>query len=394
MVEVIANPPFTLYVVSHPEYCLGKRVANLLLDHFGSHRYRNVAGGASVRVIFRNTMAPGSQVPLSIDWDSSDTTAAVILLDGKLVRDPTWVQYVRDLAAEAEDRGYSARLIPVSMEEGTLVEIDLEENAPQWHAWTGTDEERGQRLVRDLTYEFSRMLRHHLTQLQHPSDGDIGLRQYLEKVQVFLSHSKHDNYGERVASEIRGWLLSDTALAVFLDVTDIPAGVSFESVINLAIGDGVMVAIYTDSYSSREWCRREVIRAKRVNVPMLLVDCLQTVDERSFPYLGNVPFLRIDPDTMDRLDQIASCLLDEVFKDFLWRCRVEGLRCSNPQTLFLAHAPELASLTSLPEGPDGTERNIVYPYPPLGAEEVQLFSDVAQDVKLYSLTQWLAEKTK
>ena len=128
---------------------------------------------------------------------------------------------------------------------------------------------------------------------------------------------------------------------------------------------------------------------------MLVVDCLQDVDKRSFPYLGNVPWIRMNPETIDRLDYITEYLLDEVFQDFLWQCRVEGFRNGSPHTTFLARAPELLSLATHPQVSTGTaavsEWDIVYPGPPLDAQEKQLFAAVVSDVRVYSLTEWLAE---
>ena len=165
------------------------------------------------------------------------------------------------------------------------------------------------------------------------------------------------------------------------------------SVLDDSIQDSAVVSIYTDSYSSREWCRHEVLEAKRMNVPMLMVDCLQTVDERSFPYLGNVPVVRMDPSRacIAEIGQIMGRLLDEVFKGFLWRCRIEGLRKSHPEAHYIAHPPELISVAGLPARVREGERSIVYPDPPLGEEEVQLFAEVAHDVRLHSLGEWLAE---
>ena len=393
MNEATTGSPFMLYIVWHPEYTHGENVAKFLHDHFGSHRFRYVSGGAQVRVMFRYAVAPGSREPLPIRWSSSDTTAVVVCLDRALAGDSAWVQYVRNVEEQAEERGFGARLIPVTMEEG-VSHIGIASQALCWQDWSRPDDgEKEQRLTRELTYAFSRMLRHRLTQLRSANDGQPALGQYLAKVRVFLSHSKHDDYGEVVAQKMRRWLSDNADLAAFLDIIDIPPGISFESVIDYRVGDSVMAAIYTDSYSSREWCRREVVRAKRLHVPMVVVDCLKTVDERSFPYLGNVPSVRMDPETLDSIERVAGCLLDEVFKDFLWKCRVEGLRKAYPLTTFLPRAPELISLASRPAASIGTEWEIVYPGPPLSTQEAQLFADVASDVSIYSLTEWLAEKT-
>ncbi len=392
MLEATDRPPFVLYVVSHPGYVPEANVAELIRRHFGTDRYSNIVGGAGVSVLFRNANIPGSVTPLLIDWDEADATAAVILLNSALANDSAWMQYVRELIEEGESRGFSARVFPIAMEPDVLEglwDFPHDIQALRWDRWAGSDAEREQRLLRELTYEFSRMLRHRLA--QGTGNGEDDLRRYRENIRVFLSHSKHDKQGEPVARSVRDWLHDNSALSSFLDVYDIPAGISSSAVIFDSIRDGVMVAIYTDSYSSREWCRHEVIEAKRRNIPMLVVDCLQTIDVRSFPYLGNVPVIRMDPESRDQIDQVAGLLLDEVFKDFLWRCRTERFRTSFPHTTFMTRSPELISLAALPDNAGGAERQIVYPDPPLSAEEVRLIADVRHDVHLRSFRQWQGE---
>lgn len=386
MEEFNTDPPLALHVVWHPESADGEYIGGILLDHFGSHRYMYVSGGDRVRVMFRNAIAPGAHEPLPIDWDGARTSAVLVLLDNTLVKDQSWLNYTQKLV---EATGFRVRVIPVALEAGALG-IGLVEQALKWHDWpeTGVDKER--RLFRELKYAFSLMLRHQLAELRHPLEDRDALGDYLEKVRVFLSHSKHDAFGESTARKLRRWLNENSDMATFLDIRNIPPGVPFDSVINYEVANSVMVAIYTDSYSSREWCRREVVRAKRLGVPMLTVNCLQEFDERFFPYLGNVPSVRMDPETMDRLGYVADYLLDEVFKDFLWQCRVEGFRKLFPETNFLARAPELILLASRPEASIGTNWDIVYPGPPLSTEEIDLFADISGDVRLYSLIEWLA----
>lgn len=213
----------------------------------------------------------------------------------------------------------------------------------------------------------------------------------MQKVNVFLSHSKHDEHGECIANAIKLWLGKEVQLSAFLDIQDIPAGVSFESAIQHSIEESVMAVIYTDSFSSRDWCQREVLHAKRLQVPILVVDCLHNVDERSFPYLGNVPSLRMDPESMDRMAYIASRLLDEMFKSLLWRLHVKYLGKSLANTTFMPHAPELVSLITRPELKRSDEWRIVYPDPPLGEQESQFITNLGQQIRLHSLTQWLSE---
>lgn len=386
MVEMISQLPFTLYVAWYPGNVVGAAIAERLHQHFGSDRYRYIVGGAGVSVLFRSTTAPGYATPIPIVWDDADATAVVLLVDEMLASDPDWVRYIHTLVDDAESKGLGARVFPVTMATGVL-DIGLEVQALRWDHWVGSDEEKEQRLLREIICEFSRMLRHQLGKLEHPDSPD-SLEGYLKNVRVFLSHSKHDEHGITVAKAVRDWLHDNSLLSSFLDVYDIPAGLPFTAVMDHNILIGVLLAIWTDSYSSRQWCRHEVIEAKRNNTPMLVVDCLEAVDERALPYLGNVPVIRMNPNRRDRIEQVVGLLLDEVFKDFLWRCRVERLRQSHPHVSFMARPPEMISLSSLPHGTVEHRQTIVYPDPPLSTEESSLLLDVVPSLQMYSLMQW------
>lgn len=98
--EIMNQPPFTLYVISHPECAKGKRIATQLHRRFGTNRYRNVVGGAGVTVLFRNNSAPGAATPLPIDWNEADIIAIVVLADSALANDAAWTRYVKDVAGD------------------------------------------------------------------------------------------------------------------------------------------------------------------------------------------------------------------------------------------------------------------------------------------------------
>ena len=323
-----------IYVVWHPNYSEGSKIAELVHKHFRGERYKGVLGNMELRVVFRSSPASNEASPLAIDLDEAETTAVIVLAESELVGDSGWVDYIHNLAERTEDKGFGSRLFPVMLEEKEL-NIKITEQALRWYSWEGTDAERGQRLVWELVYEFSRILRHYLSHLRHPEVDAKGLGNYLEKVQIFLSHSKHDSDGELIAKSIRDWLHQNSGLSSFFDMIDIPAGVRFQDVLYHQVKRSVVVAVHTDSYSSREWCRREIIEAKIQNVPMIVINCMTDIDERGFPYMGNVPIVRMDPDKTGRIEVVIGRLLDEVFKDFLWQCCVELAGRSNSGALFM-----------------------------------------------------------
>ena len=377
------KPLFTLYVAWHPSNPMGDAVAELLRQRFGPDRYSDIAGGPGLSVLNRSESAPGTLTPLSVDWDESDVTAAVVLVDAALARDPAWQTYVKELRRHAAADEFHNRLFPVQMETDHHL-ISQEEQALRWDQWTGSDEEKQERLVRDLTHEFIRMLRHHLDTLKQPDATKRRLEKNLEKFPVFISHTKQDDDGTIIAGDIRDWIHKNSGLSSFFDFHDIPPGMSFKKVLLHSVATNAVLVVHTDAYSSRVWCRREVIEAKRHQVPMVVVDCLCSTDPRSIPYMGNVPIVRMNPKKRDRIGVVVGRLLDEAFRDLLWRCRVEPFRAARPDVAFVSRPPELISL-ALPRG----QIRIVYPDPAMGADDALLFSAIAPNVNTHSLTEWL-----
>ena len=389
--EMATHPLFALYVTWHPSYREGRKIADRLRKHFGRDLYRSVVEGRGMSVLERSEPPPGARLPLPIDWDDAEFTAVVVLAEGTLVGDREWAGYVRDISQTAHEKGIPASFFPVTMDRRGL-ELEIVQQALRWDEWDGSDADRTRRLMSDLTHEFCRMLRHRLDHTGSTADGEVSPGRYLEKIQVFLSHSKHDDNGESVAQSIRDWIHEHSPLASFFDVRDIPPGQPFGDVLLHQIGaSGAVVAVHTDSYSSREWCRREIIEAKRRLVPMLVVDCLQDVDPRGMAYLGNVPVVRMESGRTGRIATIASCLLDEIFRTWLWRCRVEPFRPDSPSVLFTARPPELIALAAVPSGTGDSAPAIVYPEPMLSADEERLFRAISPGVRMQTLTDWLEE---
>lgn len=380
----------SVYIVWHPNYSKGSDIAELIRKHFRDGRYKNVLGDIGLSVVFRSSPVPDAETPLDIDLDEAETTAIIVLAESVLAGDAAWRKYVDRLIHDAEAKGLGSQVFPVTLEKAGS-DIGANVQALRWNCWKGNDTERGQRLIRELSYEFSRMLRHYIERLKHLEEDAKALERYLEKVQIFLSHSKHDSDGKRLAQKISRWLQQSSGLSKFFDELDIPAGTRFSDVLDLEVKRSAFVAMHTDSYSSREWCRREIIEAKRWNVPMIVVNSMRDVDERGFPYMGNVPIVRMAPNKTDRIEKVIGRLLDEVFKDFLWRCRIELTGHAGSDVLFMSRHPELISLANLLARTDVANPMIVYPDPPLGDEEEQLFQKIAPHVRLQNLTQWLTE---
>lgn len=382
--------PFLKIVVAwHPDFLEGQVMARSLYEHYRRDLFDNVAGGTGLPVLYRSTPALATGLPMAIDLSDSETSAVFLLVDDHLLEDAEWLAWSMSLIEEVEAKGLSARVFPVAIS-SLATKASIGAQAIRWDKWTDlTPEHRLTRLMSDLSYQICRMLRLYLGKLSKPLDDDEELLQYLQKVEIFLSHSKHDADGERLATEIRSHLQSFSDFETFFDVINIPAGLQFDKVMLLKVRVSAVVAIHTDSYSSREWCRREIIEAKRGNAPLVIVDCIQDRDERGFPYLGNVPIIRMDPVLADRFDVVLLRLLDEVMKAFLWDCQLSLYGAKKAaDTVFVPRPPELIMLSNLDLTSGGVA--LVYPEPPIGAEEEELFHAIAPGVELLSMSEWRA----
>lgn len=385
------GPLFALHLIWHPLYSGGQEIANYLRIHYSRDLYKIVGEEHGVDVLERSDPVSDAPTPLPIDWDNAEFTAIVALTESMMVNDHEWVNYIRDIAQEAQARGHSVGFFPVTMD-SRGVEMEVDQQALRWDIWKTTEADRNRRLTSGLTHEFCRMLRHHLDELRSPAGEEVSFQRYLEKIQIFISHSKHDNDGELLAGNIRDWIHKYSPLASFFDVHDIPAGQPFHNVILDQIDAGAVIAVHTDSYSSRKWCRREVIEAKRRQVPMIVVDCVRDTDPRGIPYLGNVPIIRMEPNEKGRVGEVEGCILDEIFRTWLWLCRVGQHLVDSPSVLFTARPPELILLAALPLGSDELNRIIVYPEPLMGADEERLFMEIVPSVRVQTLTEWLEER--
>ena len=115
----------TIYVVWHPNYSNGSKIAELIRRHFRSERYKNVSENVELSVFFCSNPAPNAAFPLAIDLDEAETTAVIVLAESELVRDSEWVDYILNLAERTESIGLGSRLFPVMLEEAGLgIEID------------------------------------------------------------------------------------------------------------------------------------------------------------------------------------------------------------------------------------------------------------------------------
>ncbi len=192
----------------------------------------------------------------------------------------------------------------------------------------------------------------------HPTDEDA------PPVTIFLSHAKIDvGKPPSVVNSLLDHLKAKQPEKTWFDSGDIASGSRFAKAIEDGVSDSALLAIVTDSYSSRSWCRREVLLAKHHQRPFVIVDALQDREVRRFPYAGNAPVIRWRDEPLDAVDSLLRETLRHAYAEEMLRQR------ARPGDAILPAGPELLTVV---------HRNrttpVLYPDPPLGTEELAVLS--------------------
>ena len=383
------RPILALHVLWHPSFTRGKEFAEKMREHYMGDLFETVGGDSGISVVHRSEPEANSDTPLPIVWNTADMTAVVVMQDSFMCGDSGWRRHLRDISTESGNRYDCNRVIPVIMDKS---EPMMGGQALIRDGCRPDDADCRQWLFSSITHEFCRMLRNRIEHGKSSDEKSRALERQLEKTEIFISHSKHDPDGERISREMRRWIHDCSGFSTFLDIIDTPPGIPFEEVFNHKIGSVILVVVQTDTFSSRAWCRREVMEAKRHRIPMIVINCLRDFDPEGFAYLGNVPVIRQDPGKSDGYRRIAYAITNEVFRSRLWEFRVLGLQMNHPSTLFVARPPELLTLAILHSRTDGQSKTIVHPEPPMNGNELELLSGVSRDLRILTLKEWREEE--
>lgn len=349
-----------------------------LHSHYRDGEFDAVGGiGVDVRVWDLRSGVDLASLPLH----QTRASMVCVLCDHALAADQAQVDAVRKLSARIAPISPRSVLMPVFVDD-VIQMMQLSDNGIRAFSYEADPEHWLIRLRGDIANQVCRILR-----VLSQSDPTVKpLRTYLQNLRVFLSHSKRDQdgFGESVALAFRNRLHETIGPDTFFDINDIPPGARFEQVIEEEASNCAVLAIHSDSYSSREWCRREVIAAKTAMTPIVVAHCVRRMDSRTFAYLGNVPTARLGRGVERKwVDLIVTLVVEEAMKHAFWKIWVEQVP-SDSGTVFLPRPPELFDLSR----PDGAAvRKLVYPDPPLREHEQELFERVAPGVALRSMTQ-------
>ena len=371
--DLTYRPELVVYVVWHPSFARGREFAAFLSDRLTRDANEPLSRGLQIPVYLR-TGSASDQLPKPIPCDQAQHTIVVLLVDDKmtLARDDGWGHYADSLVNGVKTGDH--RLIPVNLSKSAFALhgelrkrnfLPIDFNMPDW--------QQKERLLIGVVHDLCRLL------CGSPSVDYASADESIQNpVRVFLSHAKKD--GEELTRKFKEFLQNELQLDTFFDRNGIFYADDFGADIEQRAAESALLILQTDAYSTREWCQKEVLFAKKHHRPILVLDHVEISETRSFPYLGNVPTLRYKLETP--IEEVISRLLIEVLRSEYFPRQAKrtgelfGVDLSN--AVLLAQSPELMNLIP----PSAIPRTVVYPDPPLGNHEIQLLNSCDPNSRL------------
>jgi TIR domain len=392
-------PSFVVTVVWRDSYAPGRVIAEELAMLFeGAEDEPRSAGLAiptRVRCVGADPTDPLSP-PAPIPTDDDIVNIVVLLVEPDLVYafSHEWAAFANGLLEESSDHPERMLVLPITLGDRRLVQpLDkLQSIATSLFPGSGAaDPAWMRRLVLTVVAHLGNYLRR---LEQYEKDRTTPFEEtLLSRFPIFISHAKRD--GLVVVMAIRDHLANNAyGVDTFIDAKDLPAGLAYEKQFTAAIRNGAVVALRTDAYSSRPWCRWETLEGKRLHRPIVVLDLLRDFEVRVNPYGGNVPSLRMsDPSvasnaTAPGFDRAILLIMTEAARVLLWNRRVKQLKslaeAKHPgRALFtLARAPELVDIANIRRDKPSEPVVVLHPGPSLSEVEGDLVAAVAGDLVL------------
>jgi hypothetical protein len=348
-------PPLFVHLVFHPQSDNARSLATALHTALNS-----------------DPRLPGLRVPtVLLPEDSSGLPPAeyslleaergvvVVLADDYMVLEQpvplgrvAWPQFIADLAKDCTAHGYC--FLPVRLSESAWPLHPDFELTNFMRAYAEPVSQRAASVERRMVIELCRYL----------SGRERGER---APVRIFLSHAKQDiEAPPKIFKALIAHLEATQPVEAWVDSGQIEPGGNFREKIMTAVEQSSMLVLGTANYSSRPYCRLEVLTAKKAARPMVVIEGLQGIDLRRFPYFGNVPVIAWGPDAPS---DAVTLLLKEVVRTM--HSRLVLARRKRASDAILASPPELLTVAPLPP-----RTSVLYPDPPLGDEELEALGSV------------------
>ncbi len=351
------RPPLVVHIIHHPDSVLGAEMGRAL-----DRALTSDPAVAGLRLPTRFAPEDGSGLPPAVvDLDAAGRSFVVLLATDEMAVAPdslpagrrTWGELAASTWRSCQANP-GRRFVPLQLTEyGWPLHDDLSQVSFA-RLWAIPEERRQEHLVRSVLVELCRFL----------AGCEAGGAAPAAPITLFISHTKLDRDREPpVVEALLDHLKEDQPVEAWFDSGDIPAGSRFSAQIEQGVERASLLSVLTDNYATRSWCRKEILLAKDHQRPLVVIDALQTMDLRSFPYIGNVPVLRWS-------EGAAFKAVDLVLKETVRQLHalLELQRLLGPGEIAFPSPPELATVL----GQEPRPASILYPDPPLSEEEAEV----------------------
>jgi hypothetical protein len=428
----VSKPLLNVYVVWHPHFRPGtdpalepggETLATSLFEALASQPRRVMSPGLGIPVFFVTSDGTSErpEAPADIDLDRAEHTVVLVLVDHALRGDKKWVAYakkVADAVLTRRDAGDKSHLVlPIlfikresapdlgrTQNIGIIDDFSEPDEVPRPGADVGSTapsspcHSSAAAVASKRVVGFRLRVASEIWRLLKGMEPGMNSTTAPPPLRLFVSHAKFD--GEPDAIELLR-KIADSKLDSFFDKQNIAAGYDFAKEILGYVGKSAVVALQSDAYASRPWCRQEILTAKRHGMPLLVVHLTRVGEDRSFPYLGNVPTLRWNgSNQLEILAAAARECLRVLYAEMRFERMKEAVEELKGARV-LARAPELidgvrfrrrasespteaAQATGAERaaeaagiGPSEVPRKqlVLYPDPPLGTEETEALGE-------------------
>lgn len=344
--------PLTIHVLYHKDYIEGAKVYSGLYKMLCRDSHNPFVSGLDIPVYFHTDVesTPLQPIPTNL----SAKTFILILVDQNMYLSREWKEYVnRTLLKQKND---TVQICAVSLYKYAF-EFSSELGTCQFFSF-------GNESLLLHWGEFQTRLYDNLIRFLN-GDG-------VNQLRIFISHSKRDKFshGERLAKDFRNYLLQrGTKLSSFFDVNSIMEGGDFETQILESAEKAIMVVVFSETYSSREWCIKEILHAKKNNRPVIAVFDIDGCIDRVFPYIGNIPATIYKDDWTPVVNLLLRTTLDMTYQKLLF--------CNFPDNLNkVTSAPDAYFFSNI--AMKDRDKEILYPEPPLSYDEIEVLYNIME----------------
>jgi len=365
----------TLYVVHHPDCKMAGDLAGKLYEWFRLGYQTGDTGSVSIPFWIRCQLSPVGGLNPRIEFDDASLNIVILLSSHEMVLDRDWRKALLDLQIEiAKRRNSSGDDCPSSGPSGLPSQIELlpavlddsfynltpiyENHNPLRLSHLESDEAKMAVLRRGVLEMTARTVSASL----HEKGSGTG------EMRVFLSHAKRD--GTSIAEALRDAIRRFGQLTPWYDSNDLAISQGWTKTLNAAMDSTTegMIAVVTDAYPTRPWCRKELQTARtpreyRPNPPgnrsaskvfalqpVIAVMQLGSNWTRGLATLEGIP--RVGWSTAQPLQSIEGIVDRLVLEMMLHKVRRKtaldlALRANDPSVWFLTWVPDGWTLAQL-----------------------------------------------